>query len=456
MSSSNEFVRYMTAGARGHLVGIGGVSMSPLAEVLSRRGLIISGSDMRGSETTRRLAELGIRVTIGHSPDNLDGAEFVVRTAAARDDNPEIAEARRRGIPVFERAEAWGAIMREYKNAVCISGTHGKTTTTSMVTHILMAAESDPTVMIGGTLPLLQSCYRVGHGDTIVLESCEYYNSFHSFFPTVAVVLNIDEDHLDFFSDIEDIKRSFRKFCELTPEDGTVIFNADDANSAAALSGIDRRTLTFGLCEGADVRAADIQLGRETSFTVLYKGEEFARLRLHLTGLHNVKNALAAVAAAIAGGIGADAVIRGLEGFSGAERRLQFKGRINGADIYDDYAHNPGELDALFAAVKQMGYKRVVCAFQPHTYSRTKILLEDFAVQLAKPDVLVLAEIYAARETNTFGVSSRDIQAKVPGSLCCEDFDSLESALRAIAAPGDIILTVGAGDIYRVGERLAE
>ncbi|MBR5708418.1 MAG: UDP-N-acetylmuramate--L-alanine ligase [Oscillospiraceae bacterium] len=456
MTSSEGFVKYMAPGARGHLVGIGGVSMSPLAEVLARRGLVISGSDMRESETTRHLAELGIDVKIGHAPENIDGAEFIVRTAAARDDNVEIAEARRRGIPVFERAEAWGAIMREYKNAICISGTHGKTTTTSMVTHILMAAQKDPTVMIGGTLPLLHSCYRVGHGETIVLESCEYYNSFHSFFPTVAVVLNVDEDHLDFFKDIEDIKRSFRKFCEMTPPDGTVVYNADDANTVSALAGIDRRTITFGLKETADVRAVDIELGRETSFTVVCKGVEFCRLKLRLTGLHNVKNALAAIAVAICGHIPGSAVVEGLTAFSGADRRLQFKGKINGADIYDDYAHNPGELDALFAAVAQMGYKRVVCAFQPHTYSRTKLLMEDFVKQLSKPDVLVLAEIYAARETNTFGISSRDLQARLPGSEYCADLGELEAKLREIASPGDIVLTVGAGDVYRVGEKLAE
>lgn len=454
MSSSSGFEKYMNSGIRGHLVGIGGVSMSPLAEVLSRRGLMISGSDIRESDTTRRLSGLGIDVKIGHAPENIDGAKFVVRTAAARDDNPEIAEARRRGIPVFERAEAWGAIMREYRNAICISGTHGKTTTTSMVTHILMAAESDPTVMIGGTLPLLQSCYRVGHGETIVLESCEYYNSFHSFFPTVAVVLNIDEDHLDFFKDIEDIKRSFRKFCEITPEDGTVIFNADDANTVDALAGIGRRTITFGLGENADVRAVDIELGRRTSFTILYKGEEYAKLNLKVTGLHNVKNALAAAAVAISAGIPSTAVCSGLASFSGAERRLEYKGCVNGADVYDDYAHNPGELDALFSAVSQLGYKRIICAFQPHTFSRTKLLMEGFVKQLSRADKVVLAAVYAARESDTYGVSSRDLQSRLPDSVYCPDFDSLEKTLREMATPGDIILTVGAGDIYRVGERL--
>lgn len=452
--SASDFRDYMIPGTRGHLVGIGGVSMSPLAEVLTGRGLVLSGSDIKESDTTRHLAGMGITIHIGHAPENIQGASFVVRTAAARDDNPEIAEAKRLGIPVFERAEAWGAIMREYKNAICISGTHGKTTTTSMVTHILMAAAKDPTVMIGGTLPLLKSCYRVGAGETIVLESCEYYNSFHSFFPTVAVVLNIDADHLDFFKDMEDIKHSFRIFCEKTPDSGCVIYNLDDKNTVQALSGIRRNTITFGLGEDADVRGVDIILGKRTHFTVLYHGSKYAEIDLKVVGVHNVMNALAAIAAAISADIGAEAVINGLSAFHGADRRLQFKGTVNGADVFDDYAHNPGELNALFNAVEALEYKRIICAFQPHTYSRTKLLFDDFVRQLSRPDIVVLAPIYAAREKDAFGISSHDLDDALPNAVYCDDFQAIQEALMKISQPGDIILTVGAGDIYKVGDAI--
>ena len=259
------FDQYIAPGKKGHLIGIGGVSMSPLAEVLTGMGLEIDGSDMNESEKTAHLRSLGIRIKIGHAAENLErDADFVVRTAAVHDDNPEIAAARERGIPVFERTEAWGAIMRDYENALCIAGTHGKTTTTSMSTHILMAAHRDPTVMIGGTLPLLHAGHRVGKGNTIVMESCEYYNSFHAFFPTVAVILNIEADHLDFFRDLEDVKSSFRKFASLVPERGCIVANYDDQNTMDALRPLNRSLLTFGLSERADVSAANIERDRKS------------------------------------------------------------------------------------------------------------------------------------------------------------------------------------------------
>lgn len=432
--------------------------MSPLAEVLRGMGLVISGSDINESEKTQHLRELGIDIAIGHSEKNLPAdAQFIIRTAAARDDNPEIVAAHRRGIPVFERTEAWGAIMKDYKNALCISGTHGKTTTTSMSTHILMAAGRDPTVMIGGTLPMLAASHRVGGGDTIVMESCEYYNSFHSFFPTIAAILNIEADHLDFFKDLEDVKASFRKFASLVPTGGCIVANADDENTMDAIKGIDRRVLTFGLSERADVRAAAIERkGARTEFDILYNGKLFSHVCLGVPGFHNVKNALAAAAAAICLGIDGDAVSRGLAGFTGAGRRFEFKGKIGGADVYDDYAHHPGELRALLDAVEPLGYKRVIAVFQPHTYSRTKALFDDFAEQLRRPDVTYLAEIYAAREKNTVGISSEDLARSVPGSVFISSFEELENQLRKTASPGDIIITIGAGDIYKVGEAICE
>ena len=445
---------YLAPGKRAHLVGIGGVSMAPLAEVLHGMGMVITGSDLRESAAVEHLRALGIPVAIGQRPENIGQAELVIRTAAAHDANPEIAEAHRRGIPVFERAQAWGAIMRGYRNALCISGTHGKTTTTSMCTHIAMAARIDPTVMIGGTLPLLGAGHRVGRGDTIILESCEYCNSFLSFYPTVAVILNIEADHLDFFKDLDDVERSFRTFADLVPEDGVIVANGDDANTMHTLAGERHRMLVFGL-EAGDVHAANLtwQEGLP-SFDILWQEKPFAHIQLRVPGLHNVKNALAAAAAAIALGLPAHAVEEGLAAFRGAGRRFEHKGAYHGADVYDDYAHHPGELEALFETARALGYRRVICAFQPHTYSRTKALFDDFVRVLREPDITLLAEIFAARETNDIGISSRDLQAKIPGSRYFATLPELTDYLREIARPGDLILTVGAGDIYTVGEAL--
>ena len=447
---------YFVPGCHAHLVGIGGVSMAPLAEVLHGMGMVITGSDMHESATVEHLRSLGIDIAIGHRAENLKGAKLVIRTAAAHDDNPEISGAHARGIPVFERAQAWGAIMRGYKNALCISGTHGKTTTTSMCTHIAMAAQADPTVMIGGTLPLLGAGHRVGRGDTIILESCEYCNSFLSFFPTVAVILDIEADHLDFFKDLEDVEKSFRTFADLVPEDGVIVANRDDENTMHTLEGETRPMVTFGLEEG-DVHAANLTWSRGLpTFDVIWKGQPFAHVSLRVPGEHNVKNALAAAASAIVLGMPAKAVEEGLSAFRGAARRFEHKGSYHGAEVYDDYAHHPGELKALFAAARSLGYERIVCAFQPHTYSRTKALFDDFVQVLQEPDVSLLAEIFAAREDNTIGISSRDLAARIPGSRYFATLPALTDALAELARPGDLILTVGAGDIYTVGEALVK
>ncbi len=451
-----SFSDYMQPGKKGHLIGIGGVSMSPLAEVLSGMGLIIRGSDMRDSEKVEALRKKGIEIDIGHSADNIDeDTDFIVRTAAVHDENAEIVAAHRMGIPVFERTQAWGTIMKDYSNAVCIAGTHGKTTTTSMTTHILMAAERDPTVMIGGTLPLLKAGHRVGNGDTIIMEACEYYNSFLSFSPTVAVILNIEADHLDFFKGIEDIKASFRRFAELVPENGHIVANCEDKNTMDAIAGIERDVVTFGMTDQADVYAMNVvSRGAQSEFDVYYKGTFFQHISLRVPGLHNVKNALAATAAAICVDISPNAIKYGLAGFTGAERRFEFKGKFNGADVYDDYAHHPGELKALFDAVEPLGYKRIITVFQPHTYTRTNALFDDFVEQLRRPDLTYLAEIYAAREQNTLGISSADLAKEIPNSMYFPTFEELEKSLRWTASPGDLILTVGAGDVYTIGEHL--
>lgn len=451
-----EFDNFLSPGRKGHLVGIGGVSMSSLAEVLKGMGITVTGSDINEGRNVDELRANGFTIHIGHRAENIsDDIEFVVRTAAAHDDNPEIVAAHARGIPVFERTQAWGAISKDYQNALCISGTHGKTTTTSMCTHINMAADRDPTVMIGGTLPLLHSGHRVGHGNTIIMEACEYYNSFLSFHPTIAVILNIEADHLDFFKDLDDIKRSFRTFAERTSEDGTVIVNLDDPNAMEAIEGIDRHIMTFGLTPKADVYAKNISyLGENSQFDIYYHGRKYTDVTLHVPGEHNIKNALAAAAASICLGIRPNAVKYGLAGFNGAGRRFEFKGKFNGADVYDDYAHHPGELRALLDMVETLNYKRTVVVFQPHTYTRTAALFDDFIAQLRRPDVVLLAEIFAAREKNTIGISSSQLAEQIPGANFYPGFDGLENALRSLAQPGDIILTVGAGDVYRIGERL--
>ena len=316
---------YLKPGVRVHLAGIGGVSMCPLAEVLRGMGLTVQGSDMSESNTVRHLRSLGIDVAIGHSAENLKDCDLVIRTAAIHDENPEISGAIARGIPVYERAQAWGAIMQKYANAVCFSGTHGKTTTTSMATHIFMEAGADPTVMIGGTLPLLHSGYRVGQGDTIILESCEYCNSFLNFFPTVAVILNVEEDHLDFFKDLADIRRSFKLFAERVPAQGAVVINGDIENYQEIIEAVKGKVITFGHSRGNDYSAGDIQYDAyaHPSFDLYIGGEKKERLTLGVAGEHNVYNALAAIAVSLENGISMDAIRVGLAHFTGTNRRFE-------------------------------------------------------------------------------------------------------------------------------------
>ena len=443
-----DISEYIVPGRRAHLVGIGGVSMRPLGLVLKGMGLEVSGSDMSASLSTEELEEKGIHVAIGHRAENILGADCVIRTAAVHNDNPEIAAARSAGIPVFERAQAWGEIMKSYKNAICISGTHGKTTTTSMMTHILMEAKMDPTVMIGGYLPLLHAGHRVGHGDTIVLESCEYCDSFLNFFPTLAVVLNVEADHLDYFKDLADIQKSFHKFAEMATFG--VAANGDDPHTMEAMKGIDH--VSFGLGEQNRVRAEDISEDWR-HFNVTVDGNFYCHVDMGVMGKHNALNTLGAAAAAWMLGIPGEAVERGVASFHGAGRRMERKGVFNGAQIYDDYAHHPDELRATLDTARSMG-GRLVVAFQPHTYSRTQALFEDFVRELSKVDVLVLAEIYAARERNTSGISSLDLAARIPGAVYCETLPEVTEYLRTHIQPNDLVITIGAGDIFRAGEAL--
>ena len=450
MSKAKNIDRYLIPGRRAHLVGIGGVSMRPLGLVLKGMGMEVTGSDMNSSVSTDELIQQGIPVAIGHQAKNIQGADCVIRTAAAHNDNPEIAAARAAGIPVFERAQAWGQIMRSYKNAICISGTHGKTTTTSMMTHILMAADKDPTVMIGGYLPLLHASHRVGQGDTIVLESCEYCDSFLNFYPTLAVVLNVEADHLDYFKDLADIQKSFHKFASMATFG--VVANGDDPHTVQAMEGIDY--VSFGLEEHNRIHVANM-CPDWRHFDVVCDGQFYCHLDMGVLGRHNALNGLAAAAASWMMGIPGEAVARGLESFHGAGRRMEFKGNFHGADVYDDYAHHPDEVAATLSAVRaSMPGKRIVLAFQPHTYTRTHALLPDFVRELKNADVLVLAEIYAARERNTIGISSAHLAAQIPGAIFCETLPEVTQCLKGLVKEGDVVLTMGAGDIFRAGEAL--
>ena len=449
------FKDYLAPATRAHLIGIGGVSMSALAQVLASRGITVTGSDSNRSAAVIKLESLGIKVSIGHKAENADECDCIVRTAAVKDDNTEVIRAKERGVPVFERAEAWGELMKEYRHALCVAGTHGKTTTSSMCAQIYMEAGLDPTVMIGGRLPLLDSGYRVGGGDTIIAESCEYCNSFHKFFPTTAIINNVESDHLDFFKDLEDIKSSFVTFANLVPEGGNIIVNADDDGAADVARRLGGKAVTFAFEKDARIKGENLVFNKgRASFDVTVDGKLYAQIELSVPGRHNAYNALAACAACAVLGVDSGAVERALFAFGGADRRLQYKGKCNGADVYDDYAHHPGELKALLDTVKQMGYERIICVFQPHTYTRTKALFDEFVIQLRRADLCVLAEIYAAREQNRVGISSADLGWQIKNSKYLPEFAQIEEFLRKESRPGDIILTVGAGNIYLVGENV--
>jgi UDP-N-acetylmuramate--alanine ligase len=441
-------------GRRAHLIGAGGVSMSALADVLYERGLIITGSDRQDCEILHNLRDKGILIEIGESGLYMPGADVVIRTAAAREDNPEVMEARRLALPLIERADAWGELMKGYKTSVCIAGTHGKTTVTGMFAHIAVEAGCDPTVMIGGVLPLFKGTHRVGRGSVIVAEACEYHNSYHRFFPTTAVILNIDNDHLDFFSGPEEVAKSFADFAKLVPEDGgAVVANGDDPNTRRALAETGRKTVWFGDGGAVRIRKAVSNKGRY-SFTVMADGKVYANVKLKVPGKHNMTNALAAAAAAYANGITGGAVERGLSGFTGTGRRMEKVGSVKGCDVYDDYAHHPSEVAVTLQAARQMGYKRVCCVFQPHTFTRAKAFFEDFISVLCGFDKVFLADIYAARETDPGDVSSAMMAKRIPNAVYKQTFEELAEAAVNDARQGDLIITMGAGDIHKVGKMM--
>ena len=445
-----------------YFIGIGGISMSGLAEILLEEGFTVSGSDAHETELTRRLEARGAKVAYGQRASNLtDGIDVVVYTAAIHPDNPEFAAARERGLPMLTRAELLGEMMRNYQHAVNVAGTHGKTTTTSMLAEIFLAADMDPTVTVGGILPAIGGNIRVGGPEFFLAEACEYTNSFLSFFPTMEIILNIEADHLDFFKDLADIRHSFRLFAEKLDEKGTLVISSDIANVEEMIKGLPCKVVTFGRDpERSRYSASQIVYdgyGRP-SYTLLVDQEPAGEVILGVMGEHNVYNSLGAIAAARELGVPVGKIIQGLRHFTGAGRRFEKKGEIGGVMVIDDYAHHPQEIEATLAAAKRYPHKKLWCVFQPHTYTRTAALLDDFAKALLTADEVVLADIYAARELNTIGISSNDIVCKMTEAggkaHYIPSFDEIETFLLKNCVPGDLLITMGAGDIVKVGERL--
>ena len=442
-----------------HFIGIGGISMSGLAEILLGEDFVISGSDSKSSPLTQALEKKGATIYYGQRATNItDDVDVVVYTAAIHPDNPEFACAKEKGLPMLTRAELLGQIMRNYDTPVAISGTHGKTTTTSMVSHILLAGDCDPTISVGGILPAIGGNIRVGNSETFVTEACEYTNSFLSFFPKISIILNMDADHLDFFKDIDDIRHSFRRFAELLPADGTLIINADTPKYEDIIRDLPCNVITYGLEHDADYQAADITYDKygHASFSVLRK--KIGSYYLRVPGIHNVSNALAAIALGHLLGLSEEVIIKGLGSFTGTDRRFQYKGIVDGVTVIDDYAHHPTEIRATLSAAENYPHQRLVLVFQPHTYSRTKAFLDDFADVLSMADVVVLADIFAAREQNTYGVSSKDIlsrlKAKGTEAYYFPSFEEIEKFLLKNCVNGDLLITMGAGNIVEIGEAL--
>ena len=446
-----------------YFIGIGGISMSGLAHILEDKGFKISGSDAKESAMTKALEDMGIKVFYGQKKENLDACgdiDAVVYTAAVHPDNPEFIAANEKNIPLLTRAELLGQIMKEYELPVAISGTHGKTTTTSMISKVLLEANMDPTLSIGGIFKDIGGNIRVGQSKYFVTEACEYTNSFLSFFPKVSIVLDIDADHLDFFKDLDDIRNSFKKFCNLLPDDGTLIINSDIDNMEEITEGLSCNIITYGSKDSSDYYPSDITYDEfaNASFTINRKNKAPIQIKLSVPGEHNVYNAIAAVAACDLMGVDPEYMIKALREFTGTNRRFEHKGVVDGVTIVDDYAHHPTEIKATLSAAQNYPHKTLWCVFQPHTYTRTKALMHEFAEALSLADKVVLADIYAARETDHLGISSRTLQEEIKslGHDCYyfPSFEEIEKFLLQNCTKDDLLITMGAGDVVKIGENL--
>ncbi len=444
-----------------YFMGIGGISMSGLAEVVIEKGFPVTGSDNRTSALTERLASHGARILIPQGAENItDDIDLIVYTAAIHPDNPEWQAAEAKGIPMLSRAEFLGQLMSDYRDSIAVAGTHGKTTTTSMLSYILLEADADPTISVGGILEAIGGNIRVGGSDLFLTEACEYTNSFLNFRPKYSIILNIEADHLDFFKDISDIRSSFAEFAQNTQRGGTVFICSGIDRPEEIIAGIDARVVTFGTKGGEDYSAVEIAFDSRAcpSFVWTYKGEKRGYVSLQVPGEHNIVNALAAIACATEAGIPDAQIIRGLRSFGGTARRFEYKGMYGDATVIDDYAHHPTEIRATLTAARHCPHERVVCVFQPHTYSRTKALWDQFVDALSLADVVILTDVYAARETDSLGVNCEDLAGDIrkrgTETYYFPTFEEVEDFLSKKFLNSDLLITMGAGDVYLIGESL--
>ena len=438
-----------------HFIGIGGSGMCPLAEILHKEGYLLSGSDNNETDTLARIRSMGIPVTLGQKAENIEGAEMIVYTAALLPDNPELIAAKASGIPTFERSKLLGAVTRIYPNSICISGTHGKTTACSMLTQVLIEADFDPTAVIGGKLPLTGSNGMVGHSEHMVCEACEFVDTFLDLSPDIAVILNVDEDHLDYFKTFDNLKKSFTKFAAMATK--MIIYNGDDQNTidtvipATEISV--KPVITFGLDEGNIYRAVNIELKNEfASFDLIRYGETLGRVTLGIPGKHHVYNALAVIASAMESGVSFEQCVKGICNFHGAGRRFEILAQIDGITIADDYAHHPKELEVTLETSMKMGYNKVWAVFQPFTYSRTSILFDEFVRVLRIPDRCIMTEIMGSREVNTYNIYTSQLAEQIEGSVWFNTFDEVAEYAVNNAQSGDLIITLGCGDIYKAAK----
>lgn len=432
-----------------HFVGIGGSGMCPMAEILNKEGFEITGSDIYESDTLERIKALHIPVYIGHKKENVLGKDLIVYTAAVKRNNPELLAAQEFNIPAIERSVMLGLVTKRYSKSIAISGTHGKTSTTAMITQILTTGKADPTAIIGGKLPFIGGNSRVGKSDIIVCEACEYVDTFLQLHPYISVILNIDADHLDYFGSLENIKKSFNKFGNQTS--GLIIYNGDDKNSVDTVNDINIKKLSFGLNENNDYYAKDIttKSGAKMSFSLMKKGQKLCDIKLNVPGKHNIYNALAAVVVADYLSIDTEFIKKALSEFTGVHRRFEILGNPNDIVVADDFAHHPTEITAILNSAMSMGFNTVWAVFQPHTYSRTAILINDFAKALSIADKVIISEILAVREENTYNIYSKDLGEKVPNSVCIDSFEDITEYIKNNAKPGDLVLTMGGGNVYK-------
>ncbi len=442
-----------------HFIGIGGISMSGLAEIMLKKGYSVSGSDREHSQITDKLANNGATIYIGHNKDNVAGADLVVHTAAVHEDNPEMAESLKQGIRRIDRAEFLGAVMKEYKYSIGVSGTHGKTTTTSILAHALINAGLDPTVSIGGELDIIGGNIKAGSSQYFLTEACEYTNSFLKFFPNIAVITNIEEDHLDFFKGIEDIKNSFKKFALLTNPDGYVVAWGEDPEIVDSLKDTNCNIIYYGMTDKFDIWAGNIKYnGGFPEFDVFKKNEFLCHISLNVPGKHNILNTLASIAVCDIYGVDIEMAARGIEKFTGTHRRFEKKGTINGSDIIADYAHHPTEIQATLSTAKTFGKNKIWCVFQPHTYTRTRTLWKDFLSCFEDADHLILTDIYAARESFDGVTTSEKLanEIKNTDATFISNFEDIAKYLKDKVSKNDMVFIMGAGNIINLADVLKE